>query len=149
MWCFVFYEDDHFRKTSAIIVVEADQSGACLRADAQPISGDYGQKYVSRKHEMWLARAQEHSEEEDRGAGSAGAGWVVGGGWAVGGRGAGTEDGGARSERRSGSLVPKQYLVSRGNPRSYIKEEIYMHMHVHVRTGRRAGRCCLVGLLVA
>jgi hypothetical protein len=69
MWYFVFYENDHFRKTSANKVVEADQSGACLRADAQPTSGDYGQKYVSRKHEMWLARAQEHSEEEDRGAG--------------------------------------------------------------------------------
>ena len=52
-----------------IMVVEADQSGACLRAEAQPIRSDYGQKCVSRKHEMWLARAQEHSEEEDRGAG--------------------------------------------------------------------------------
>jgi hypothetical protein len=32
---------------------QTDQSGACLRADAQPISGDCGQKHVSRKHEMW------------------------------------------------------------------------------------------------
>jgi hypothetical protein len=54
-------------KQVLIAVAEADQSAACLRAEPQPIRGAYVQKYVSRKHEMWLARAQEHSEEEDRG----------------------------------------------------------------------------------
>jgi hypothetical protein len=63
----------HFRKTAVIIVVEAGQSGGCLRAEAQPISGDYGQKYVSLKHEMWLARRNTARRRTEVG------GWVGGG----------------------------------------------------------------------
>jgi hypothetical protein len=56
-----------------------------------------------------------------------------------------------KRKQRAGSKVDGKKTeakkISRGNPRSYIKLEIYMC--VHVRAERQAGRCCLVGLLVA
>jgi hypothetical protein len=66
----VFVELSFPEHAVSIIVFEADQSGACLRAKRSANQRPFtARRFVSRKHEMWLARAQEHSEEEDRGGG--------------------------------------------------------------------------------